>query len=325
MNKIEFLTVLMTTYNASEYLEYSIKSILSQTFTNYEFLIIDDGSTDSTREIIESIIDKRFRYEFISHVGRSKALNFGLKQCKYNWVALMDADDIAHPERLEKQFAVTLKRNSVIISSCVYFKENKLLLKIDVSRLKFPHDLILHQKFPNSVLYNRQFILENGGYNENITVAEDYELWLRIMDKTEFIVIKEVLMFIRYIRNSLSRGNIQKTNLTIYRIQENYYKELEQSFGIIKKKEQNKYIGWREYFFGDLKLARKYWLKYIISFFDLRLLMAFFITFLPLNYIEKFKQSSVKLRLKYFINHFCRENKGVEKEFNQTLARIKMD
>lgn len=296
------ITVLLTTYNSGELIKDSIKSILNQTFKDFELLVIDDGSNDETEKVVSSFVDHRIRYEKIAHVGRSKALNYGLKICKYEWIALIDADDIAHPKRLELQFSEKLKKNSIAIISCVYFLNEKILFKIDVSDLEFPKDLVLHQKFPNSVLFNKYFILENGGYNEKLLVAEDYELWLRIMDKANFIIIKDVLMFCRNSSNSLSRENITITNSTIYNIQESYYKNLESKFGIKNKKEQNFYNGWREFFFGSPKLARKYWLKTNFYHFNIKILLAFFIAFLSQKKIDEFKKTNIKLRLRYWFN-----------------------
>jgi len=316
------LTVLLTTYNSAKYLHDSIGSILNQTFKDYEFLIIDDGSEDHTEQLVKSYSDTRIRYIKISHSGRSKALNIGLQKAKYDWIALMDADDIAHPKRLEKQFITGLKKNNVVLTSCVYFLNKRILFKIDVKNLKFPVDLILHQKFPNSVLYNKYFILENGGYNESLAVAEDYDLWLRVMSKTEFVVIDNVLMYIRYTPYSLSRKDIKYNDVIIYNIQKKYYADLKKNFGIIQKTKQNFYFGWREYFFGNSSKARNYWVKAGLNFFNPRVILAVIITFLPDSFKQNFKQSEIKLHLKYFISFLFGKNKTIETKFRKTINTI---
>jgi len=316
------ISVLLTTYNAAEYLPFSIRSILNQTHKNFELLIIDDGSDDNTQEIVESFRDNRIKYIKIQHAGRSKALNKGLNICRYDWVALIDADDIAHPRRLEKQFLKNLNSNEIVITSCVYFENMRPIFKIDVRNLTFPRDLILHQPFPNSVIYNRNFILENGGYDENINVAEDYELWLRIMNKVKFISVNETLMFYRNTKNSLSRKNIQKTNREIYKIQQPFYDDLGKHFNIADEKTKNIYRGWREYFFGSPSLARRYWIKPMSILFNIRILLAFLMTFFPVKFIEKFKQSEVKLRLNYLFKKINGENKSDELEIKNILKSI---
>jgi len=317
------ISVLLTTYNSAPYIKDSIYSILNQTYKGFEFVIIDDGSTDNTENIITGIRDSRIRYYKIEHVGRSKALNYGLKICNCDWVALIDADDIAHPRRLEMQYSKDLVFNNIVVVSCVYFWENRLLYKIDVNNLKFPKDFILHQKFPNSVLYNRRFILRNGGYNDSLNVAEDYDLWLRIMSKADFRVVNDILMFYRQTPNALSRKNEVTTNSTIYKIQEKYYHYLNYYFGINNIREQNIYRGWREYFFGNPKLAQKFWLKKISSLINLRIFLAFFLTFLPQKYINDFKKMRIKLKLKFIFDKLLGNNKKIQIIFDETLKTIK--
>src|ERR1035437_4628881 len=91
------ITVLLATYNCGGYIQTSINSILKQSYGNFELLIIDDGSEDNSEEIIRSLNSEKIRYIRLKHAGRSAALNCGLKEAKFEWVALMDADDIAVP------------------------------------------------------------------------------------------------------------------------------------------------------------------------------------------------------------------------------------
>ena len=93
----------MTTYNCAPYINQAIKSILNQSYEDFEFLIIDDGSTDDTEKIINQFKDPRIRFIKREHFGRSAALNYGLKNASFDIIALMDADDISHPKRLEIQ------------------------------------------------------------------------------------------------------------------------------------------------------------------------------------------------------------------------------
>lgn len=316
------VSVLLTTYNSAKYISYSIQSVLNQTYENFELLIIDDGSTDNTEEVVNSFVNNKINYKKIQHIGRSRALNYGLNVCKYDLVALIDADDIAHPKRLELQLQTKLKYNSIVISGSVNFEKEEIIFKIDVSRIIFPKDLILHQKFPNSVLYNRKYIIENGGYNEDIKIAEDYELWLRLKDKADFIIVNKVLMFIRNTPNSLSRANAKLTNSMIYKIQKIYYENLEEDFGIVKTTEQNSFYGWREYFFGNPKLARKYWRNSGIYIFKPRILFAFVITYLPNKYIEKFKESRIKLKLRNLLNKNTKQGTEINNDFRIILKEL---
>ncbi len=111
---IKELTVLMPTYNCAGYIKDSIRCILNQTFTNFELLIIDDGSEDNTEEVISEIKDSRIHYIKKMHTGLSSSLNFGLKIASNNWIARMDADDLCHPERFKKQISCIDQRKKTI-------------------------------------------------------------------------------------------------------------------------------------------------------------------------------------------------------------------
>lgn len=198
----------MTVYNGSQFILTSIKSLLNQTYVNFELLIIDDGSEDNSEDIVKSLKSEKIRYFKLNHMGRSAALNYGLKEAKYDWVAIMDSDDIAVPERLEKEVRLVNSRNqNIIFSDSVFFKERKIhllnMINTDKEDLKKKIELRGHI-CNSSVLYNRNFILENGGYNERLDHSEDFDLWIRLLNKANFVHINEFLLFMRIRENSLS-------------------------------------------------------------------------------------------------------------------------
>jgi glycosyltransferase involved in cell wall biosynthesis len=202
------ITVLMTTYNCGRYILTSINSILKQSYENYELLIVDDGSEDKSEKIIRSLDCEKIRYIRLNHVGRSAALNYGLSAAKYDWVALMDADDIAVPERLEKESKLISENdNYIIFSDSVFFKNKKIqfLNRINTEKEDLKRKIESRGHICNSsVLYNRNFILKNGGYNVNLDHSEDFELWIRLLNKANFVHLNEFLIFMRIRDNSLS-------------------------------------------------------------------------------------------------------------------------
>jgi glycosyltransferase involved in cell wall biosynthesis len=202
------VTVLMTVYNCSQYILTSINSILRQSYVNFELLIIDDGSEDNSEALIRSLNNEKIKYIKLKHLGRSAALNYGLKEAKFDWVALMDSDDIAVPERLEKEVSlVNRSYKDIIFSDSVIFKNKKIqfLNMINTEKENLKRKIELRGHICNSsVLYNRNFILENGGYNENLDHSEDHELWIRLLNKGNFVHLNEFLLFIRIRDNSLS-------------------------------------------------------------------------------------------------------------------------
>src|SRR5438132_11921709 len=122
---VKNISVLMPAYNCGKYIAQSINSILNQTYKDFEFIIIDDGSTDNTEEIVLSFKDPRIIYRKTVNKGTSAALNLGLSLALNEWVARIDADDLNVPSRLEKQVKF-LNENpgyDIVSSWSVYFKE----------------------------------------------------------------------------------------------------------------------------------------------------------------------------------------------------------
>ena len=118
----------MPTYNGEKYIEEAIQSVLDQTFTNFEFLIIDDGSTDNTAAIINSFKDERITYiKKHANTGIAHSLNLGIDKAKGKFIARMDDDDVSMPTRFEKQIEIfNIKPEIIVCGSSVYSDNNKL-------------------------------------------------------------------------------------------------------------------------------------------------------------------------------------------------------
>ncbi len=314
------LTVLMPCYNSGLFIEQAVKSILNQTFKDFQFLIINDGSTDNTEEIVLSFHDPRIIYKKKEHTGLSDSLNYGIKLAQTELIARMDADDLSHPKRLEKQYLFFRKIPGDKIISCwsAYFKQKNICYiindKLESNTIK--KNLLLHSyiSHPGAFL-SKSVVINNGGYKGE--VFEDYDLWLRIRNKVNFYIMPEVLIFQRIRKDSLSRENYFRKQKIHYAIQEPYYINNIIDFGIENKYEKIKFCGWREYFYGSRRNAIKNWTKLGWKYFlDLRILIATIIMFLPANYFLKFKELRLRYRLNYLINYSSRENKLLRFEFN---------
>jgi len=303
------LTVLMATYNAAEFLPYSIKSILNQTLSDFIFLIIDDGSTDNTEEIVKSFNDERIKYFRKENSGLGDSLNYGLKLADTELIARMDADDIALPNRLQKQYDFFSSNTSYDIISSWYtmFERNKILYTVKTAETdeKIKKRLALHSDIMHpACMFKKDKILSEGGYKP--IVFEDYELWLRIKDRVKFGNIQEELMLVRYRSDSYSRKDIVIKNKMVYDIQAPYYD------GNFRKKfqltEQEEYAlrGWREFFYGTEKKARDHWKK-LNLFSDSRIFIALLVLLFPKSFVLWFKENRIKFRLKYMLNYFSEQ------------------
>lgn len=193
------ISVLMPVHNAEKYLAVAIESILNQTYKNYEFLIIENGSTDKTREIIKhySMLDTRIKPFFLDEKGFANAINFGVKEAKYDWIARMDADDISLSERIEFQLKIIKEKAylGILGSYGYYMSENgkRILGEIRVGpvnasqfeRMIKENKLIFLLNV--SAIFCKQSFLELGGYRE-IPVLEDLDFNCRLADTGKLIL-----------------------------------------------------------------------------------------------------------------------------------------
>lgn len=317
------VTVLMTTYNCGKYISQAIQSVLDQTYKDFEFLIIDDGSIDKTDKIVKRFNDERIRFIKSNHIGRSSALNLGLKEAKYELTSFCDADDIIHPHKIERQLKEFKNRNDLIFTNSAFFINDKILYELriqnDLNIIK--RKVALHGHLGLSVLFNRKFILKNGGFNSELLAFEDYDLWLRILNKSNIIIVPEVLYFQRLRKNSLSTTETMQKKHLIYEIQKPYFEKLEEHFGITLSKEQSIIKGWREFFYGTKPLSRKYWIEAGLNEWSIKLLITFLLSYLSESFLNYLKDKRIRLRLEYQIKKLLNDN-DIQKEFNKVVEMI---
>lgn len=199
------VTVLMPVFNASKYLDEAIVSILNQTFTDFEFLIINDGSTDNSLEIIQQYADIRIRVINQKNTGVAIALNNGLSLATGTYICRFDADDICEPERIEKQLNF-LKHNPeycIVGSDATYILENGEYL----FNYKCPghlheeivNKIYLHCPFIHSaVMYNKDIVLEAGAYSPFAHNFEDYLLWVNLAKKGKMKNLPDPFIKVRF-------------------------------------------------------------------------------------------------------------------------------
>ena len=314
----------MPCYNSERFIKDAIKSILGQTFQDFQFIIINDGSTDSTDEIILSVKDPRILYKKKEHTGISETLNYGIKLAKTELIARMDSDDISLPFRLDIEYEFALKNKIYDVISCWYavFQNNKIkyIVKTKENSDEIKKSLLLYSEICHpAALMKKSAIVKLGGYKPlyQEDVFQDYELWLKGKEQLAFYNIQRVLLFQRYTDNSLSKKNLLEKFKLHYRIQEPFYTtENIKLFGLKNNLEEMDYRGWREYFYGDTYLARKFWLQLGINLFKRpRILIAFFLSFLPPKIIIKIKNISPRYRSNYLLHYYSKISKSTRNYF----------
>ncbi|MDR4506277.1 MAG: glycosyltransferase [Candidatus Scalindua sp.] len=202
------VSVIMTTYNAEKYLKTAIESIVKQTFQDFEFVILDDGSTDHTRDILKTYLQPNVILEFREHLGRAKALNTAITLSRGKYIANIDADDIALPERLEKQVKFLDENPDIVIvgSSRFIIDERTGKRRIELYATTdgdIRKEMSTGNPFFHSAVMLRKNSLEVVGmYNEKQKCSVDYELWARLLSKYKGANLKEPLAVKRQYANS---------------------------------------------------------------------------------------------------------------------------
>jgi len=202
------ISVVMPAYNASKFIAQAIESILKQTFHDFELIVVDDGSADNTIKIVNHYIklDKRVRLIQNNHSGICQALNTGIQAAKYPWIARMDADDIALPERFEKQMkAANTYPNVVVWGSYVQHinSQGEILSLQAVGPLTEEESYSLIQKgdIPYVIhptwIIKKEIFWQAGFYDPKFPLAQDVEIMSRIAHYGSIVVIPEPLLLYR--------------------------------------------------------------------------------------------------------------------------------
>ena len=200
------VSAIVTTFNRADYLKKAIESVLNQTFTDFELLILDNSSTDNTESVVKSFGDNRLRYIKHKPLGISQARNLAVREATCKFISFLDDDDVWLPCKLEKQLEVFEKGDKDL--SLVYGG----FIKIDATGKKVGiHKPVLRGNILRELLWQKddftgsasnpmikKSVIEDlGGYNEEVTTGEDWELYLRLAEKDKIDFTSEFVALIR--------------------------------------------------------------------------------------------------------------------------------
>lgn len=194
------VTVILPSWNRADWLKKSIDSVLEQTFRDFELIVVDDASTDSTQEILTSYSGKIRSITFEKNLGVSAARNAAVKNCDSEWIAFLDSDDFWHPHKLQKQIAQTVIRaecpihftDEIWIRNGVRVNPKKKHQKLEGWIFKPSLELCLMS--PSTVLLRRELFDVHGLFDETLPICEDYDLWLRLTAQHQVALLNEKLM-----------------------------------------------------------------------------------------------------------------------------------
>ena len=203
----------MPVYNSSKYLSSAIESILSQTYADFEFIIIDDGSNDASRKIINRYFlrDRRIKPKRNpGNLGICRSLNYGISLARGKYIARMDGDDWSYSERLSKQVSFLETHPKVVVcGSAVEICDSNLRILnkrlYPTTDVKIRKNLLKINPFAHpAVMYQKEAVIKAGGYNEKLATVEDYDLYFRLGNLGKFANLSDILLKLRVREDSIS-------------------------------------------------------------------------------------------------------------------------
>jgi len=192
------ISVVIPTYNRYKFLKRAVQSVLAQTYSPKEIIVIDDGSTDTTLQIQKDFPTLKYIYQ--ANKGVSSARNLGITNAKHEWIAFLDSDDAWHKDKLKKQVNFHNQNPDILMSySDEEWIRDGAVVKIPKKFQKIGKDAFLENISycniaPSSVLLHKNLFERYGLFDENLEVCEDYDLWLRIAIKEKIGLINKKLI-----------------------------------------------------------------------------------------------------------------------------------
>jgi glycosyltransferase involved in cell wall biosynthesis len=219
--------VVIPLYNARAYISRTLESVLSQTYENYKVLVIDDGSTDGSGEVVRSIKDDRIIVWEQENQGPGAAMNRAIQfafEEDFPFIARADADDVQLPDRLLKQIDLLLRNpDAAACSANCYYVDEKTEKKIGKSTVPVSSHLIhweinrgLRGLIQSACTFRTGALHDIGGYRSQIRQAEEADLFLRLVEKYRVVNSPDYLCMIRYRQDSLSMGNVRQNVEYLY-------------------------------------------------------------------------------------------------------------
>jgi len=278
------ISVLLPVYNAELYIKETVESILNQTFSNFEFIIIDDGSTDRSLEILKGFAKKDSRIRLISRENKGvvDTLNEGLELCLADYVARIDSDDIATQERLEVEYKY-LKKNLDVVCvgsdfQLIDYKGRQIgSVSLPKKSKEIERALLLGEcPIANpSTMFLKKAINLVGGYNKRFFPAEDYALWVALLDIGKIINLDTVLLKYRVHAAQVTQESNEKMTMNTKIVCEEACRKRgipsvydENIWLVTKKSRCKKFLsyGWYAFKTGQRWMALEYALKTICQF-----------------------------------------------------------
>lgn len=269
----QIVSVVMPVYNCERYLLESIDSVLKQTYSNLELVIVDDGSTDDSAGLIKKVIrqDERIVYIYQNNQGPGAARNRGIESARGEYIAFIDADDIWFHDKIEKQIEkLTKLENTIIFGGSRYIWENSNKTRVvNYKNFKKREEFFKYLAylpsnkiaFTCAVICNKKCITKVGNFDTSLNNAEDWDLWLRLAIQYPFYALPSPVFYRRkHESNSTSHipleENVQNELKVLSKLREDFIREKIDYNNLISRK-YRQYAG-KAYLYKKYRLSKIY-------------------------------------------------------------------
>ena len=225
------ISVVTSVYNGEAYLEECLNSILNQTFKDFEYIILNNGSKDRTAEILDQYKESRLRIVHQKNLGIARSLNKGVHMAKSELIVRLDADDYSVPNRLERQRTFMNQHPEIVLCGSRFnvFLGNEI---IDYPVLDVEDDETIRKSMScfnpfshSTIAFRKSAFIKSGGYNEKYKYGQDYDLWSRLLDYGEAHILKDELSTIRLSEQSTSNINSKAMRIECLQIRWNSFRK----------------------------------------------------------------------------------------------------
>ena len=244
------ISVVTSVYNGEAFVKECVDSILNQTFKDFEYIILNNGSTDRTLEILSKYKDPRLRIIHQENLGVPRSLNKGVSLCSSDLIAGVDADDYVYPNWLEKCYEFMSENQEVVVCSCRFdVLVNDRFYPQNLSFLEYDPDIRKSMSFMNPIAHSfsitrRLPFLKVGGYDPKLVIAHDYDLWIRLLEGGKARNLNEILGVHRSHDNSYSSKKERTMIKEAFKVQWKAYRKLGGSFWKMVQSLSKRGIAW---------------------------------------------------------------------------------
>ena len=314
MNNTDLISVIIPTYNRAHLIKRSVDSVLNQTYKNLELIIVDDGSTDNTKEIIDSINDNRIVYVKQENQGACAARNKGIDLAKGKYIAFQDSDDTWILNKLETQINALKKNNADVVCSKMFVYGNLLRKKIPKNiKEGFLKKDTLPLGVSNGALLGKREVFSENKFDTTLPRLQDFEIALRIKEKYSIYFMDEALINYYIQKDSISSNNeiLLKAWKMVINNNKNFITQYSSSSefiakqfliiaSLIKDKEKHKEALEYAFMFSKSPKTKTEFLFYKLHLHKIRCLMYNAVSIPTRKLIELYKRIISKKQLKLF-------------------------